>query len=213
MAGTAPSLWQRSNARAVPVRAASYLTHFDPDYAPVIARWAVSEQELLWLAPSTPPPLTADKVARWARPEANRLLYWRASHAEPLGYAELNPMLRNPGQMWIGHFVVAPAARGRGVGRSLARSVLWQAFEMFAATRVLLVVFPDNQAAIACYRRAGMQVDGREQKYCARRKAQFEFIRMGIDRRQFRTGGDQAAPVMLRSRNHLGRRFAHPSGV
>ena len=53
------------------------LARFDPLMAPVIARWARDDRELFWLAPKTPPPLTAAKVVAWASPDGRPLLFCR----------------------------------------------------------------------------------------------------------------------------------------
>jgi RimJ/RimL family protein N-acetyltransferase len=139
------------------------LTPFRVSQAPIIVRWVNSEQQLRWLAPSTPPPLTAEKVAAWKRPGGEALVLAMGRDDAPAGYGELNPMRSGGGDLWLGHVIVRPDLRGRGVGTFLSRALLSEAFEQRGANRVSLIVFPDNLAALRCYRRAGFITAGEEQ--------------------------------------------------
>jgi len=138
------------------------LTPFRVWQAPIIARWVKSEEELRWLAPSTPPPLTAEKVAAWKRPGGEAFVLAMGGDDAPAGYGELNPMRSGCGDLWLGHLIVRPDLRGRGVGTFLSRALLSEAFEQRGADRVSLIVFPDNLAALRCYRRAGFITAGEE---------------------------------------------------
>ena len=162
-----------------------YFTSFVPAFAHDVASWVRTELELRFLAPGTLPPLTAKKVIDWGRERENRLLYWSTPDTRPIGYAELNHMPERNNQMWIGHFVLSPAARGRSDGRRFARALLARAFRHYGATEVLLVVFPENVQAIRCYQSAGMVVLGREQNYFPATAKTHTFVRMGITIRAF----------------------------
>lgn len=167
--------------RADAVGAALYLTPFDALYAPMVASWVLDERELTWLAPGTPAPLTPQKVASWGGGKDRRMLLWRDGVPRPFGYSELNDMVGRPGQMWIGHFLLDPALRGRGLAINFAMALVSHAFRTHAASDVLLVVFPENEAAIKCYERAGLSVLGRERKFFKAADKEHEFLRMGIN--------------------------------
>lgn len=138
------------------------LQPFTAAHAAQIAQWVRTEQELHWVAPSTSWPLTPAKVTGWLRP-SGRAFVLAAEHSSiPLGYGELNPMRRSPGDLWLGHVIVRADQRGEGLGLALVRGLLVQAFDRMAARSALLIVFPDNTAAIRCYRRAGFKVTGEE---------------------------------------------------
>lgn len=161
------------------------LSAFDNLYAARLAAWVRSDAELTWLAPGTVPPLSASKVAAWGHRAGHRLLFWHGACAEPIGYAELNKMPIDPNQMWIGHCLLDPAVRGQGLGERFVHALLSRAFDALAAQSVVLVVFPDNVAAIRCYRNNGMIITGREEKHFKTTRRRHEFLRMGIDRDHF----------------------------
>ncbi|HNQ22375.1 MAG TPA: GNAT family N-acetyltransferase [Phycisphaerae bacterium] len=138
------------------------LRPFEPAQAGLVAGWVATDEELHWLAPSTLPPLTAEKVRAWRRPDGFPLLWWPKSGAGPIGYAELNPMRGAAFHYWLGHVVVRPQERGHGYGTRLVRAVLAWARDRASAERVVLIVFPGNTTALRCYARAGLHAVGEE---------------------------------------------------
>ena len=138
------------------------LEPFTPLYAPTVATWVNTDEELRWLAPSTPPPLTAAKVAGWLRPGRRAFVLIQEGDETPVGYAELNPMRRDPNHLWIGHVIIRPDRRGRRLGQSFVQRLVANAFADEAVTRISLIVFPDNTAAVECYRRVGFSFAGEE---------------------------------------------------
>ena len=138
------------------------LRPFDPLYASAVASWASTRRELFLLAPSTPYPLTAAKVAGWPKPSGQPFLMFEADDLLPCGYGELNPMRRDPRQFWLGHLLVDPMRRSRGLGRRLTLLLAKWAFRKERASRLTLVVFPENVAAIRCYERCGFRFCGEE---------------------------------------------------
>lgn len=135
---------------------------FAPHHAPAIATWVSTDAQLRWLAPTTVPPLTAEKVTAWKRPHGWAYVLSTEAGADPLGYGELNPMKNDPRHYWLGHVVVNPARRRCGLGVWLVKSLLHQAYTSLGAVRVSLIVFPANEAALRCYRRAGLVEIGEE---------------------------------------------------
>lgn len=177
-----------------------FLAPFDRLMAPVVAGWTTTPEELFWLAPSTPPPLTAAKVAGWAGPEGGPRLFRRNEVCEPLGYLELNPMPGQAGHYWLGHCVLRPDRRSTGLGRLMIDLVLAEAFDGRRAIRVSLMVFPENLAACNCYLSAGFREVSDQYKYFATRSRRYRMVQMSITRQQHeqwhrgRTGGAQTAP-------------------
>jgi len=148
-----------SPPRSEPLRSAPqlqvHLAKFEPWHAFDVARWSRTSQDLWWLAPNTPPPLTVSKVLGWKRDHGAAFVLRTHEDDTPLGYAELNPMRDDRTHFWLGHIVVRPDRRGGGLGRALMRCLLKEAFEQRAAERLSLIVFPDNLPAIRCYQAVG----------------------------------------------------------
>lgn len=141
------------------------LIAFDKLLAPWIASWVSDDRELFWLAPKTPPPITAAKVVAWTYPGGSPMLLCHEQMPEPLGYVELNPMPGRTDDLWMGHCLVRPEHRGTGLGRQMVDMLIDEAFEHRCARTVSLVVFPENIPAVRCYRQAGFKQVGEQVKY------------------------------------------------
>lgn len=157
------------------------LVRFEPRYASQIAEWVETDEQLRWVAPSARPPLTAAKVAAWKRPSGEAFTILRESDGQAVGYGELNPMQREPGHLWLGHLIVRPDQRGKGAGQVLVRALLAYASERYLATRVSLIVFPDNAAALKCYRRVGFTIVGEEYHQFGGVGPRHRLLRLEID--------------------------------
>jgi len=170
------------------------LSAFDKQLAPMVAGWAETRHELLWLAPKTFPPLTAAKVLAWLLPGGSPLLLYREGASEPQGYLELNPMPGERDHLWLGHCVVRPELRGRGLGKVMVRLMLDEAFAHRRAERVSLVVFPDNLGAIRCYAACGFIQAGKQTKFFATTGREHVMLQMSIERERYallRPGADK----------------------
>jgi RimJ/RimL family protein N-acetyltransferase len=143
--------------------APAQLRPFDPRYGSTVASWVRDQVELLWLAPGTSWPLTADKVVGWTGPTDRPLLLFEDDRRSPSGYAELNPLRESRTHLWIGHLIIAPDQRGRGLGRRFARMLVDDAFRDTRVQRVVMIVFPDNHAARRCYESTGFRIIRTEQ--------------------------------------------------
>ncbi len=161
------------------------LVPFDPDYAARVAEWCRGPHEAYWLAPQTPPPLTAEKVIGWRQAGRTALMMVGVAGGAPIGYGETNLLSLRRKEFWLGHVVLDPAWRGRGLGRELTRLLLRYAFGKLDARRVTLVVFPRNVAAVACYRSVGMIDDGYEVHGFAAYGTRERLLRMAVERRWF----------------------------
>lgn len=144
---------------------------FTAPHAALVASWVRDAREAFWVAPRSRPPLTAAVVESWRSARGDRFLLYAASGDSPLGYGEVNALDSRRGSFWLGHLLVDPQHRGRGYGVALVRLLSEAAFTRRAARELSLVVFPENTAAIACYRRAGFRDDGCEvQEFAAYQK-------------------------------------------
>lgn len=150
--------------------------------AATVASWVRSDAELFWLAPSTVPPISPDKVLGWTRTRGTPFIYAASPGADPVGYAELNAMARDGRHLWIGHVLIDPQRRGEGLGRSLTQALIHRAFRIEGARRLSLVVFPENAAAIRCYQTAGFILRGEEIQCFGPKRQQFRLLRFELAR-------------------------------
>jgi RimJ/RimL family protein N-acetyltransferase len=164
----------------------THLRPFENGWAERVADWVTDDREVFLLAPKTPPPLTGEKVLAWTDERDYPRLLFLDHESEPVAYGELHYMPRSTSHLWLGHLVVASDHRGRGLGVQLTTRLLTEAFTQFQAKRVSLVVFPDNEAALRCYRRAGLIQVGEQKKYFETTRRHHRMIAMTIDRARYR---------------------------
>lgn len=181
--------------RAAVLQTDAELRGFDRLYAPMVAAWVHTPDELFFLAPGTAPPLTAAKVVAWTRPTDRPLLLFEGDSPVPSGYAELNPLSGSTRAVWIGHVLVDPARRGRGLGQCLTNLLLAEAFRSPQTDRVVMLVVPDNEPAMRCYQACGFTMVGKEHHRFGPRRRQTTMIRMEIGRARARQFVEVAAPA------------------
>lgn len=155
---------------------------FDRLHAATVAAWVADEQELFLLAPGTAWPLTPAKVFGWVKPQGRAFLLFEDRRDVPCGYAELNPLRNSPDQLWIGHVVLDPRLRGRGIGRRLTQLLIEAGLADPRIDRLVMVVFPDNHAAVSCYRATGFRVTRRERHRFGPRPGDHAMLRLEITR-------------------------------
>ena len=161
-----------------------YLCSFDPLMAPILATWVKDAKELFWLAPSTSPPLTAAKVLNWQNTDVSAMVLRRDQTTEVIGYLELNLMPSQTRHLWMGHCIIRPERRGCGLGRLMVGLAIEDAFVRRQAESVSLVVFPDNLAAVECYRSVGFVTVGEQFKEFQGTSQTHRMLRMSIARQQ-----------------------------
>ena len=140
--------------------------------------WIRDAREAYWVAPRTPPPLTACEVLHWGVAGHCPLLLYELGETTPVGYGEVNELTSGMNRYWLGHLIVDPTQRGRGLGLQLTRLLLAEAFGRFHASDVTLVVFPENTVAIECYRAAGMRDNGYETHHFPAYQRRVRLLRM-----------------------------------
>lgn len=158
---------------------------FESAMAVEIATWICGAREAYWLAPRATPPITAQKICDWRQPGRRQIVLAAPDSSAIAAYGEVNRMSRRSNEYWLGHLIVKPRLRGIGVGRRLCEVLLEHAFEQLGASRVSLVVFPENSAAIAAYRAVGMVEEGYEIHHFPAHNRRERLLRMAITRGHF----------------------------
>lgn len=161
------------------------LAPFERRFANLVASWVRDARELYLLAPRAMPPLTRDVVIRWRKDGRQPWLLFEDDAIIPAAYGELNVLNSDGDEYWLGHVIVNPQRRGRSLGMRFTRMLLRNAFEKHDARRVSLVVFTGNEAAVRCYKSAGMREDGHESHYFATHRRREKLLRMVAVRGQW----------------------------
>jgi ribosomal protein S18 acetylase RimI-like enzyme len=125
---------------------------FDPAHVALVASWPRSAQEAEWWCGAGPFPVPAQTVAGWQH-EADVQPYMLLSGGSIAAYGEV---WVDPGEAEteLARIIVAPAARGKGLGRALVRGLLSEAART-GYPDILIRVHPANEIARRCYRGAG----------------------------------------------------------
>jgi ribosomal protein S18 acetylase RimI-like enzyme len=127
------------------------LTPFTPDRAGLVAGWSTSADEADMWCSRAEHPFPAEVVAGWAA-QPDVAAYLLLAEGEPVAYGEVWSD-EEEDEAELARLIVAPAARGRGVGRALTAALVANA----GYENVFLRVRPDNTVALATYRGAGFE--------------------------------------------------------
>jgi [ribosomal protein S18]-alanine N-acetyltransferase len=120
----------------------------------VIASWVWDAKSCLrWAGPLVPFPFTAAELPRLLAVSGGQSYCLAEGTASPVGFGQHR--VRRPGAVHLARIIVAPAARGQGLGRLLCQLVIARAIEATSATEVTLFVFRDNIAALSLYSSLG----------------------------------------------------------
>ena len=127
----------------------------ESDYE-AIASWITDAEACLrWAGPRLSFPfLASDLPALLAIPGGNEFGYCLVDESgAPCGFGQ--HWVLQPDAVHIGRIIVAPAARGQGLGRVLCQQLISTALAETSATVVTLRVYRDNLAAARLYSSLG----------------------------------------------------------
>jgi len=128
------------------------LVPFAPTQAGLVASWPRSAEEVVMWCGKQEFPLPVETVDAWQHSEEVRA-YLLIADDVPIGYGELW-LDAQEDEVELARIILAPAARGRGVGRALVLSLLSEAVKI-GWSDIFMRVHPDNTVALRCYRGAG----------------------------------------------------------
>jgi ribosomal protein S18 acetylase RimI-like enzyme len=121
-------------------------------HATTVAGWPLSAGEVVLWCGGREFPVPARTVEAW-RCEDDVRAHVLVEDGTALGYGELW-LDTEEDEVELARIIVAPGARGRGVGGVLVRGLLARALETGHGA-VFMRVHPDNDRALRCYLRAG----------------------------------------------------------
>ncbi|WP_223146377.1 GNAT family N-acetyltransferase [Streptomyces apricus] len=130
------------------------LLPFDSKSAATVAGWARSATEAVMWCGAREFPVSGETVAAWQHePDVTARALMDGERL--VGYGELWLDIEED-EVELARVVVAPEARGRGLGRALVRGLLAEA-RLTGTADVFMRVHPDNAVALRCYRGAGFE--------------------------------------------------------
>ncbi len=125
------------------------------DYAS-IAGWLDSAAATLrWAGPGVPYPLPPDRFEHVLQLRERPGWVLLDTSDQRVGFGQA--WSTQPGTVHLGRLLVAPQARGRGLGRGLVQALIAQACQAAAVERLTLRVYRDNAAAVAVYSSLGFE--------------------------------------------------------
>ncbi|MFF4267518.1 GNAT family N-acetyltransferase [Streptomyces virginiae] len=128
------------------------LLPFTDTHAPTVAGWPTSAQEVALWCGRQEFPVPPAAITEWQRDDDVRA-HVLVDDERVVGYGELW-FDAEEDEVELARIIVAPDARGKGLGRALVRGLLAQALAA-GHHDIFLRVHPDNEPASRCYRAAG----------------------------------------------------------
>ncbi|MFJ9945956.1 GNAT family N-acetyltransferase [Streptomyces erythrochromogenes] len=121
------------------------------DDAPVLRSWVPGPLDLMtWAGPHFTWPLDDAQLAAYAAEPGRRTWTAVSPDGTPLGHVSL-------ADGRLGRVLIAPGARGRGLGRRLVSLAVSLGFDELALTEIGLGVWTHNTAALRIYEKLGFR--------------------------------------------------------
>lgn len=124
-----------------------------PDYT-ALASWLPDAQACLrWAGPLIPFPIAVESLAQQLFVPGGASYFLAGPGDQVLGFGQ--HWVRRPGTMHLGRIIIAPDARGQGLGRELCTQLISKGTEATGAGAVTLRVYRDNEVALSLYKSLG----------------------------------------------------------
>ncbi len=142
------------------------LRFFEPSDIPQLIDWINTEELLLnWSGRMFSFPLTQESMDWYIRDtndiaSSDAFIFKAVEGDEVLGHISLGGISTVNKSARISRVFVSEAGRGKGVCTFMVKEVLKFGFEQMKLHRIALGVYTSNTSALACYTKAGLQVEG-----------------------------------------------------
>lgn len=142
------------------------LRFFEPSDIPQLINWINTEELLLnWSGRMFSFPLTQESMDWYIRDtndiaSSDAFIFKAVEGDEVLGHISLGGISTVNKSARISRVFVSEAGRGKGVCTFMVKEVLKFGFEQMKLHRIALGVYTSNTSALACYTKAGLQVEG-----------------------------------------------------
>lgn len=164
---------------------------FKVKYVRDIVGWIETEAQMVqWAGATFAWPLTQKQFREHLRagltPPPTLYPFALLERGHLAGCCDLSRHCRRSNHAMLSRVLIAPKLRNRGMGQFMIRHVLAFGFEHLGLNRIGLGVFDFNEAAIACYRRLGFQLEGTLRESARAGDAYWNCHLMSILRREWR---------------------------
>ncbi|MFE6846999.1 GNAT family N-acetyltransferase [Streptomyces sp. NPDC057686] len=123
------------------------------DDAPALRRWITTRAELVtWAGPSFTWPLDDAQLTAYAAEPDRHTWTAAAPDGRPLGHISVRGTR-------LGRVLIAPEARGRGLGETLLTLAVARAFDELGLPSLDLGVYTHNTAAVRLYEKLGFRTE------------------------------------------------------
>jgi len=180
------------------------LEYFTPTDFPQLITWIKDEHLLMnWSGAMFSFPLTPDKLAWYIEdtndlPTSDAFIYKAVdtTTGETVGHISLGGLSRKNRSARISRVLVGDLhTRGRGIGQAMVEAVLQVGFEQLGLHRIELGVYSFNAAAIRCYQKSGLTIEGTSRDILQYGDAYWSLVEMSVLEDEWRAR--QATPAAL----------------
>jgi RimJ/RimL family protein N-acetyltransferase len=146
--------------------------------------WLTDPYLLLMTAPDWRHPLTAGDVERaYFGPSGSVEPLTAVADGGMVGHLGFHRPRSDAGHLI--HVIVDPALKGQGYGTAILNAIIRRSFEREDVRRLSLHVYSENVSAIACYLRAGFQIEGRHREVTLWNDRTFDTYSMALLRHEW----------------------------
>lgn len=137
----------------------AYRTLSQDDLSAICA-FPQTAEELFFIGPKYTYPLTPDQLWATAQERHQPTVIFEETDGKIMAYANLLEWSQEEHCCWMGNVIVAPDARGRGVGEFLLNAMMSQAGQVMEVQRLKLYCHNTNTRAMLFYLKHGFVPNG-----------------------------------------------------